>query len=164
MKIEILDLEKNNLTGPVPEAICEKHDSIAGSLLRLYVDCVVECQCCDNCGFEMNLNQKETYDRLKLLSGEKISDPDTPQYKAAYWMLWENKLQYPAKSRFLYQRYVLVLMYFMMGDETWFEPLVDIDECHWEKVGCNSDYFVENIKFGALCMISDHSTFFMFTC
>jgi hypothetical protein len=150
-------LDSNNIDGSIPENLCVRHDS--GNLQKIQVDCqrgsVVGCRCCDCSGTSetdgtntWSYSQKATWSMLESLSGDKLLDSNTPQYKAALWIVDEDKWHYPAASSFLHQRYVLVLMYNMMGDQDIFTPDLDHDECKWERVGCNHEGYVEHIQFG----------------
>ena len=61
----------------------------------------------------------------------------------------EDNWRHPVETTdFIYQRYVLVLFYFMMGEQSQFKPKLKVDECQWERIVCNKDRFVETIKFG----------------
>ncbi len=155
-------LDSNSIVGSIPQELCKRHDS--GDLQKLQVDCergkIVGCTCCDCNGSSTsdmatwNYNQKATWSTLEALSGDKLSDPKTPQYKAAHWIVEEDKWHYPATSKFLYQRYVLVIFYYMMRNESWFKPDGDIDECKWERIGCDALGYVEHIKFGMYSMLN----------
>ena len=115
------------------------HNYIEGSVPK------VECKCCDACS---DTDKEMKRDKLVTLSGDLLTDPTTPQYKAALWIVEEDKRDYTASSNYLYQRYLLVLLYNMMGEESWFTPDGRTDECKWERVGCNHDGYVEHIEFG----------------
>lgn len=151
-------LDSNNIVGKIPDPLCARHDT--GDLHTLRVNCdrgfIVDCKCCDCVGdsggdsgnVEWNYNQKRTWSVLSTLSGEKLLDETSPQYKAAHWIVEEDKWHYLSSSSYLYQRYVLVMLYYMMGDQAWFAPDSDKDECKWERVGCNDEGYVQHIKFG----------------
>ena len=144
----------NDLHGSVPKELCDRHDS--GKLAHIHVDCgtggTVVCNCCNNCDVRSSwdANQREIWNRLESLSGNKLSDVNSPQYAAAHWIMNDDKWQYSASSKFLYQRYILVLLYKMMGVESWFAPSDGMDECKWERVGCSHDGFVEHVELGKI--------------
>lgn len=130
----------------------------SGDLVTLRVDCgrgfIVECKCCD-CVDEndtsessgWNLNQKEIWNELLLISGLKLQDKTSHQYKAAQWIVDDNT--FVRSSSYLPQYYVLLIFYFMIGDQTTYLPDLDEDECDWERIGCNDEGYVQIIKFGA---------------
>lgn len=165
--VETLILDDNNLSGPVPQQICSRHDQ--GVLMHIKTDCKdggqVQCQCCENCSKFDNWesNQKATWNRLKTLSGDKLNDPNSPQYKAAHWIVESDKWQYPSNSGFLYQRYVLILLYKMMGSDSLFSPDAHSDECKWQKVSCNNEGYVEHIEFGKILKHHTSSIFVFFS-
>ena len=92
----------------------------------------VDCSCCDHCNgkshggipvggqngqnidVELNERQQSVLSKLKTISGNLVHELGTPQNQAAYWMIRYDKGQYPAESEFLYQRYVLSLLHFMI--------------------------------------------------
>lgn len=145
-------MDNNQIEGIVPDQLCSRHKS--GELAHFRTDCgeggKVECECCDSCSnaSTWSYSQKNTWSKLHALSGDSVSDPSTIQYKAVKWILEEDKWHYESTSTFLYQRYVLVLMYYMMGDDSWFTPDSRTDECKWERVGCNHEGFIEHLEFG----------------
>ena len=153
---ETIILDTNSIVGTIPEGLCGLKKS--GNLQTVQVDCsggsIVGCDCCDCSGIDdshannqWNYNQEKTWERLEALSGEALSDQNSPQYKAANWIINEDKWHYSSSSNFLEQRYVLVLLHMnMMGQGEMF--VSGEDECKWERVGCNHDGYVENINIG----------------
>ena len=140
-------LDHNRIEGTMPEELCKSN--ISGVLKHIRTDCEhVHCTCCENCN-DSDAKKKATVEELKLLSGDKIYDPNTPQYKASDWIIREDKWNYPIElTSYLYQRYVLVLLYFMMGDQDGFKPDPNTDECEWERIDCSHNGYVEHIEFG----------------
>eukprot|EP00797_Seminavis_robusta_P001235 Sro1077_g238690.1 leucine rich repeat (335) ;mRNA; f:33416-34618 len=47
--LETLRLDGNELTGRIPGAVCAERGTGVQQLATLFVDCVVECGCCDGC-------------------------------------------------------------------------------------------------------------------
>lgn len=99
-------------------------------------------------------NQKATWNRIKSLSGDELNDPDSPQYLAAHWIVQDDKWHYPANSSFLYQRYVLVLLWKMMGHDTLFVPDGRSDECQWPRVSCDPAGFVDHLELGEFSFLA----------
>lgn len=86
--------------------------------------------------------------KLRMLSGNVISVPNTPHHKAAHWMLWIDKSGISADSPFVWQRYILALFYYHMGDgNSIFELNENTDECNWERIGCDVEGHVQHIRF-----------------
>ena len=90
-----------------------------------------------------------------------LTDPDTPQYRANQWLLYEDSLGLaPAsgdsKDRVI-QRYALAAFYFSTGGprswktHNWLEG----DECEkeWDGVGCTSDGAVHVISLSKLILV-----------
>ncbi len=122
--------------------------------MHIKTDCneggAVQCRCCENCSkFDRwDSNQKATWNKLKTISGDQLLDVNSPQYKAAHWIIEDDKWHYPSNSPFVFQRYVLIILYEMMGEESWFKPDPHSDECKWARVGCNHAGFIEHIELG----------------
>lgn len=126
----------------------------------------VDCECCDHCNgvhggiptnnsnidIELNERQKLVLNKLKVISGNEVTETGSPQNQAAYWIIEEDEGKYPAESDFLYQRYVLALLHFMMEDSSLstLKKNSSLDECNWDGVLCNGDGHVIDIKFGKL--------------
>ena len=146
-------LEKNMLIGQMPEQICDLRNNY--KLLKLTADCDLEsaeimCDCCTNCessnpGFDSR--QSAVLEKLKILSSEKISQSGSPQERAADWIINDDAMALTASDDRLYQRYVLAILYFMMGNEKWFSLNGKTRECMWERIGCNSEEEIVHIKF-----------------
>ena len=96
---------------------------------------------------EYSQRQKDIILRLRQLSGDVISTPNTPYHEAAHWMLWIDKSEMKADSPFLWQRYTLALLYYKMGDgNNRFTLKEDKNECEWEKVGCTTGGYVNHLS------------------
>lgn len=135
-KIEKLFLDDNQLEGQMPSEICSKE-----TLKTLTSDCKedslkVFCSCCTNCPGvlpeDIESNQG-ILNKLRQLSGhDPIEDENTPHYKASRWIITYDQIITSANSPNLYQRYVLALLYFMMGDKKCFDLQTNQHECKWE--------------------------------
>ena len=144
-------MDSNNIRGNIPNELCVLRE--LGHLQKLFVDCergkIVQCECCECRGNQESsgnwtYNQKKTWSKLASLSGDTISNQSSPQYAAAQWIVEKDNWHNPVESTiYLYQRYVLVLFYYMMGEQSYFEPDSKVDECEWERVECNQDRYVE---------------------
>lgn len=86
---------------------------------------------------------KEFLTQNNYATNEKLSNPSTPQYKAALWIANEDQdnLDIPvntvgsASNRFL-QRYVLAVLYYSLGGDEWtqsFNFLSSNHECSWNE-------------------------------
>jgi len=96
---------------------------------------------------EYSHRQKDIILKLRQLSGDVISTPNTPYHEAAHWMLWLDKSEMKADSPFLWQRYTLALLYYKMGDgNNRFTLKEDKNECEWEKVGCTTGGYVNHLS------------------
>jgi hypothetical protein len=96
---------------------------------------------------EYSQRQKDVILKLRQLSGDVISTPNTPYHEAAHWMLWLDKSEMKADSPFLWQRYTLALLYYKMGDgNKRFTLKEEKNECDWELVGCTSGGYVEHLS------------------
>jgi len=96
---------------------------------------------------EYSQRQKDIIMKLKQLSGDVISYPNTPYHQAAHWMLWIDKSEIEADSPFLWQRYTLALLYYKTGDgNNRFKLKEEKNECDWEKVGCTAAGYVEHLS------------------
>jgi len=153
MSLETLSLEDNDFVGIVPQLLCELHN--AGSLLKISTDCgdnvinKVICSCCncnlDNSGsYEWTESQKSIWNSLKSISGVTLSDPNSPQYLAAHWIIEVDA--YRTDRKFIYQRYVLVVLHYMMSDNSWFYPSAIMGECQWDGIGCNDQGYITHMK------------------
>ncbi len=144
-----------------------------GILIDFTVQCTgqnskIDCSCCDHCNgmghggipsntnglLDEELNQEENavLSKIKTLSGNLVTKYGTPQAKASYWIIKDDQANVPAKSSFLFQRYVLALLHFMMenSDTKMMEGYGALDECDWDGVECNEEGHVSSIKFGKL--------------
>ncbi len=156
----------------MPSLLCKNKEK--GSLINFTVQCTgesskVDCSCCDHCNgkshggipvggvgddqnidVELNSRQQAVLSKLKIISGNLITQLGTPQNRAAYWIIQEDKGQYPAESEFLYQRYVLALLHFMIEGKSLLilEQKTRIDECNWDGIACNPNGHVIAIRFG----------------
>ncbi len=159
--LEIIFLSSNRLSGNIPKQLCVNVNE--GNLETIEIDCGREsditcdtscCQCKENnisahpLSGSWDYNQKATWTTLKTLSGDKIYTVGTPQYNAAHWIIEQDKWTSKGTTSFLYQRYVLVLLYFMMGNDSDFRPDNGTNECLWDRVKCNDENHVVQIIFG----------------
>lgn len=149
-----LYLDGNSLVGEVPAAVCDLRNN--EKLMKFDTDCTnaskkVICDCCTNCvdteGSKTDSRQIALLEQLKILSGDAVLEPNSVQQKAANWVMNEDTERRMASSKHLYQRYVLAIMYYMMGDEKWFSLDGEKDECQWERIGCDVSGRVNHIKF-----------------
>lgn len=86
--------------------------------------------------------------KLRALSGNVISVPNTLHHKAVHWMLWNDKSGITADSPFVWQRYILALFYYHMGDKNdIFELNENTGECTWDRIGCDAKGYVQHIRF-----------------
>lgn len=73
----------------------------------------------------------------KLTSLEQIYNKSTPQGRAFQWILHEDERSLSADSQYLIQRYVLAVLYFSTGGDSWtygnLNFLSSLHECHWVK-------------------------------
>jgi len=138
----------------VPDDVCNLRNQ--DRLIVFKADCTsddneVVCGCCTNCekSSSVSLDNRElaVMAKLKLLSGSKLFETDSPQQLAANWIVKEDGLMLTASSQNLYQRYVLAVLFFMMGDEKWFSLGSNTSECIWERIGCDANGSVNHIKF-----------------
>eukprot|EP00551_Chaetoceros_affinis_P009513 CAMPEP_0203671910 /NCGR_PEP_ID=MMETSP0090-20130426/7570_1 /ASSEMBLY_ACC=CAM_ASM_001088 /TAXON_ID=426623 /ORGANISM="Chaetoceros affinis, Strain CCMP159" /LENGTH=1155 /DNA_ID=CAMNT_0050537095 /DNA_START=55 /DNA_END=3519 /DNA_ORIENTATION=+ len=161
--LEMIFLGSNRLSGSIPNQLCAKVDD--GNLKTIQIDCGRESDitCADSCCVcnenspvnpenSWDYNQKATWTTLKTLSGDIISNLYSPQYNAAHWIIETDNWKNSASSNFLYQRYVLVLMYFTMGKDSPFRPDSEKNECLWERVMCNENNYIVHIEFGGCGM------------
>lgn len=149
-------LEDNSLVGAVPESVCDLRNQ--DNLIVFTTDCTGEskelsCECCTNCVVhtkesEMGSRQIALLEKLKIVSGSEVLDQlNSVQRKAADWIMKEDTMMLMASSEHLSQRYVLAIMYYMMGDEKWFTLDGEKNECQWERIGCDASGRVNHIKF-----------------
>lgn len=175
--VESLHLERNpNLEGKVPAFLC-RHKEI-GKLIDFTVQCSlqtskVDCSCCDHCNGKPDdvpddiggSRQNLIMEKLKALSGDVVKEVGTPQHQAAEWIIEDDEGQYPSQSDFLYQRYVLAMLHFMMEDDnmSMLGEVSGTDECNWDGITCNGDGHLTHIHFGASrCFGSDIFYFFLY--
>jgi len=97
---------------------------------------------------EYSQRQIDLVIKLKAISGDIISVPNTLHHKAAHWMLWIDKSGITADSPFVRQRYILALFYYHMGDKNGtFELNENTGECSWGRIGCDDKGHVQHIRF-----------------
>lgn len=157
------------LEGEVPDLLCKRKEK--GKIINFTVQCNDEhnkvlCSCCDHCNgkghgglpsdhvhnvdVELDARQKAVFEKLKKSSGNLITIEGTAQNKAANWLIKHDNAQVPAESSFLFQRYVLALLHFMMEDSNpnMLKDKSDLDVCDWDGIGCNGEKHVTTIDFG----------------
>ena len=164
--LESLYLEQNeDLEGQVPSLLCRHKEQ--GILNDFTIQCTsqkskVDCSCCDHCNgkahgglpsapnveVELTDRQKMVLDKLKIISGSEVTELRTPQNKASYWIIEEDEGHYPAESEFLYQRYILAILHFMMkdGSSKMLNQISILDECHWKGIECDYGSHLLSIK------------------
>lgn len=156
------------MEGVVPSSICAKRKR-SDFLASFETDCTtaalkVTCSCCTNCDDKESSSGEETLSvglderqlgvlaKLRELSGSAVENKNTPQHRAAHWIMKQDSMKLTANSTNLYQRYVLVLLR-EMGDDTCFVLQSGEDECDWssknsggeyiKRIGCYDGGFVE---------------------
>lgn len=70
-----------------------------------------------------------------------LLDPQSPQSKAAQFLVTEDRLVSTNDTMKLAQRYSLVVLYYALGGDSWSETdkwLTAADECHWSFITCSS--------------------------
>lgn len=81
-------------------------------------------------------------DRLALVTpggNETLMEPNTPQYRAWQWLVYDDEMKLDPAADNLQQRYLLMVIHFpsMMDDsgdgQQWGSP---VHECEWEEVQC----------------------------
>ena len=112
-----LKLERNDFTGHVPTSICSL--VAADGLKYVSADCAIgkdengisfqeiQCDCCTHCFLDEQINRKpDIMKRLESVSSSKLLlKDDTPQNKAASWIIYDDPLHVNHKG--LYQRYII---------------------------------------------------------
>jgi Leucine-rich repeat (LRR) protein len=98
---------------------------------------------------------------------ERLTDPTSPQFRAAHWMAVDDNKRLAVKGHRFLQRYALMTLFFSTGGENWLFDLhfasPDRDECHWSRefrqtggssyqlgVACNSNEEVTLVKIDAM--------------
>lgn len=178
-KLQTLLLDSNDLVGVMPPQICSLREIAALDILTS--DCSVgvekvKCGCCTNCanmlpdieeapadtGITLNSRQLAIMQKLRQLSGDSVSAPDTPQHKATHWIMFEDTTMLTATSPNLYQRYILAVMYYTMSGDKCFELEPGIDECKWvaqavggktwDRIACDLNKKVTYLKLDSCSM------------
>ena len=102
----------------------------------------------------------EYLERLFLsISGEKVYEEDSPQYKAFTWLAYEDALELPIQETDEYTlvtRYALAVLYYSTGGESWINDLQFLSKepvCGWNttKLGvtiCDESGMPLAIRFG----------------
>jgi len=88
--------------------------------------------------------------KLFDLSGAVVRDGASPQHRAAHWIMQDDVFSLTAESKNLYQRYVIALLYFMMGDQMAFSLDSRLHECKWNRIKCDGNANITYIKFDNL--------------
>ena len=88
----------------------------------------------------------------KLSSSDDIQNNDTPQYKAACYILVEDKNELTSQDAVMVERYTLALFLIstrviISGDE------IPFHTCDFPGVICNRDGFIKEINFCEYCML-----------
>jgi len=156
--LEALLLHENSIVGEVPSSICSLRQH---SLVNFKVDCdtdtpKVACACCNNCGYvasngsasDVGLGQtfaEETEHERAIVKVLQQHFPNKePIEKAQHFVIHADPLQLDANDPKLIQRYVMAVIYYTMGGETWSidKPWIEStstveDECGFEGVACD---------------------------
>ena len=147
--LETILLDSYNIHGNIPKELYDCHNF--GHIQKLFVDCergkIIQCECCECSGDDQTnssnannwtYNQKKTWSKLASLLGDKLLNQySSAQYKVARWIVdeednWHDPVE---MTDFIYQQYVLVLYYFMMGKQSQFKLELKVeDECQWERI------------------------------
>jgi len=90
--------------------------------------------------------------RLATVSGmSQLTDFNSPRYKAACWLIYDDLLQISESDPKLIQRYVLGVIFFTTNGYNWTVPLGFLsgkDECNWSAVTC-TDHSVTTLNLQA---------------
>jgi len=80
---------------------------------------------------------------------EKLIDTDSPQYRAACWIIHDDLFRVKASDQSLVQHYVLALLYYSTHGWDWTNKdlfLVPISECYWGRywwLECDYGYVIQ---------------------
>jgi hypothetical protein len=98
----------------------------------------------------------ELYSTLSLISSD-LDNPATAAGKAWLWILNQDGWSIcEGSDPTLIQRFVLALVYFAMGGDSWVSPDTDppflspVSECEWTGIHCNMAGFVRDVELGTL--------------
>ena len=161
----------------MPNEICKMHEE--SQLIKLTADCdgndsnphFVECSCCTNCLLPLPVlvskplppsSNKGRIAQIKEVIGNispvAISDQFSPQHLAMNWMLSEDKLTSDPTSFRFTQRFVMVVLFFSIGNEDLkkFLLLGTQDVCSVSGIQCNSSGRISKLEFRKFI------TFFLF--
>lgn len=162
-KLKTLYLENNNMVGVVPSGLCTRKEK--GLLVDFTTDCgidfnkKVQCSCCDNCGAGVppspELTDEET--RIEAIKGMVTTlsygvnnVPNTPQNLAMKWIMDDDKQHSNVGSPHFAQRYVIAVIYFSLGGESWIDSFwlsPQQNECDIPGVQCNSAGRITKLEF-----------------
>jgi hypothetical protein len=157
-KLHDLDLSGTALTGSLSLYFCSDDFFI----INFTADCAggeeaeVQCSCCTVCCGTIDdqpyytCGRKQISSALNVLLAEaELSSPGTPQYQALNWLADVDRanLDFALLSsdelleRFVLERFVMALLYFSTGGETWDDSsgfLSASSVCSWNGVLCNA--------------------------
>jgi hypothetical protein len=76
-------------------------------------------------------------DKLDPLSGEKLVEIGSPQYRAARWISEEDPMQLDISDVSFEQRYAMAVLYYSLNGDDWGKNnwLSEASECDWDFVG-----------------------------
>jgi hypothetical protein len=83
------------------------------------------------------------YSTLQQFSGNATVLPNSPQYKASYWLLEHDSLQVAWNDVRFKPRYALATVYYALNGDEWIKAehwLGDGDFCTWHGVCCLSSF------------------------
>ena len=96
---------------------------------------------------DFTIHQWKVHERLSIISSVDIDIPNSPQFKAAQWILNQDEMGYAEDSKYLPQRFVAAILYYKIeaGSDKCFELNESIDECEWNNIKCDTNGFVTEL-------------------
>ena len=76
--------------------------------------------------------------RLEPLSGDKLMEVGSPQYRAARWISEEDAIQLDMNDASFKQRYAMAVLYYSLNGDGWNVVnnwLSEASECDWNYIG-----------------------------
>ena len=160
-------LNRNDITGSVPSAVCDL--VYMKKMLELWVDCgvskdergwqvqEVECECCTQCFTDPVLNRDvDIMAKLSQVSDiSTLENSETPQHKAAKWIINGDPEGMHPKNQGLVQRYIVATFGYatfpsngLVKDVAWY---THEHECDWFGIICDEKRRVKGIEMGKCC-------------